>query len=178
MFAQKRDFLCFLVLSAGFLFTVPAWAQITASDDARTTSPGSINQDSSSGLEPQKTLEPTDRMTATPGTRFNDHNAFDPNFSEAFYYVVVHDSVSGDISMSDALSEKTSEVIANSDPAQSKLPPTLTVSTAALLDLHAMRKSAVDLCLQLPAKYRTHLSECAEIFKREIRLERLAKHHN
>jgi hypothetical protein len=38
-----------------------------------------------------------------------------------------------------------------------------------------MRESAVDLCLQLPAKYRTQLPQCAEIFKHEIRLKALAK---
>jgi hypothetical protein len=55
------------------------------------------------------------------------------------------------------------------------IPPTLTVSTAALLELHAMRQNAVDLCLQLPSKYRTRLPECAEIFEHEIRLKQLAK---
>jgi len=38
-----------------------------------------------------------------------------------------------------------------------------------------MRQNAVDLCLQLPTKYRTRLPECADIFKHEIRLKALAK---
>jgi hypothetical protein len=54
-------------------------------------------------------------------------------------------------------------------------PATMTVRTEALLQLHAMRKSAVDLCLQLPRKYRTRLPQCAAIFQDEIRLQELAK---
>jgi hypothetical protein len=47
--------------------------------------------------------------------------------------------------------------------------------TADLLELHAMCQSAISICLQLPPKYRTHLPQCADIFKHEIRLEALAK---
>ena len=54
-------------------------------------------------------------------------------------------------------------------------PTTMTVQTSTLLELHGMRNSAVSLCLQLPTKYRTHLPQCADIFKHEIRLEALAK---
>jgi hypothetical protein len=80
------------------------------------------------------------------------------------------DSTSGEI--------KQEVTVVSVDPrsADNNLPRTLTVRTAALLELHAMRQSAVSLCLQLPAKYRTHLPECADIFQHEIRLERLAKH--
>ena len=66
------------------------------------------------------------------------------------------------------------QVVTNQS-SESTTPTTLTVRTAALLELHAMRQNAVDLCLQLPAKYRTQLPQCADIFKREIRLEQLAK---
>ena len=59
-------------------------------------------------------------------------------------------------------------------PTASSLPPTLTVSTAALLELHGIRKSAVDLCLDLPAKYRTR-KPCADIFTHEVRLNNLRK---
>lgn len=55
------------------------------------------------------------------------------------------------------------------------LPTTMRVQTSTLLELHGMRNSAVSLCLQLPTKYRTHLPQCADIFKHEIRLEALAK---
>ncbi len=69
---------------------------------------------------------------------------------------------------------QTIQVVTNPSPTQG-LPTTLTVKTAALLELHTMRQNAVDLCLQLPAKYRTELSQCADILKGEIRLEQLAK---
>ncbi len=61
------------------------------------------------------------------------------------------------------------------DAVADKLPTTMTVRTATLLELHSMRKSAVELCIQLPTKYRTRLPECSDIFKHEIRLETLAK---
>jgi hypothetical protein len=64
----------------------------------------------------------------------------------------------------------------NPDSAYNNLLPTVAVRTGALLELHAMRQSAVALCIQLPTKYRTHLPECADIFKHEIRLQALAKH--
>ena len=71
------------------------------------------------------------------------------------------------------------ELVAPKDIAPSSaaktIPPTLTVTTAALLELHAMRQNAVDLCLQLPSKYRTRLPQCAKIFEHEIRLKQLAK---
>jgi hypothetical protein len=54
-----------------------------------------------------------------------------------------------------------------------KLNVALTEAKAEGLDC----RGHVDLCIQLPTKYRTHLPECAEIFKDEIRLERLAKDH-
>lgn len=69
---------------------------------------------------------------------------------------------------------QTIQVVAN-PPSNQAPPTTLTVRTAALLELHAMRQNAVDLCLQLPAKYRTELPQCADIMKGEIRLEQLAK---
>ncbi|HEY6369188.1 MAG TPA: hypothetical protein VIX37_01300, partial [Candidatus Sulfotelmatobacter sp.] len=63
------------------------------------------------------------------------------------------------------------------EPASANTPPpaTLTVTTSAMFELHEMRQSAVDLCLQLPVKYRTQLPQCADIFKHEIRLKALAK---
>jgi hypothetical protein len=66
------------------------------------------------------------------------------------------------------------EVVA--DPYRvNNLPTTMTVKTAALLELHAMRQSAVDLCLQLPTRYQTHLPQCANIFEHEIRLQAFAR---
>jgi hypothetical protein len=78
-------------------------------------------------------------------------------------------------STSGGVKKEVTEAAANPPLADNNLPPTLTVRTAALLELHAMRKNAVSICLQLPSKYRKHLPQCADIFKHEIRLEALAR---
>jgi len=87
----------------------------------------------------------------------------------------VHDGVTGEDAMPSAIQQDFTVVVAEPRLADNGVPPTMTVRTAALLELHAMRKSAVDLCIQLPTKYRTRLPECAEIFKHEIRLQAMAK---
>jgi hypothetical protein len=91
------------------------------------------------------------------------------------YAAEVHDSVAGQDSASVVMKKERTEVVA--DPfSPNKMPPTtMTIRTADLIELHAMRKSAVDLCLQLPAKYRTRLPQCADIFQHEIRLQAFAK---
>ncbi|MGO9542990.1 MAG: hypothetical protein ACLPN2_20600 [Terriglobales bacterium] len=85
------------------------------------------------------------------------------------------DSKSDVIAKSDGIEKEVTVVVAEPQSATSSLPPTMTVRTAALLELHGMRQSAVALCLQLPTKYRTRLPQCADIFKHEIRLQALAK---
>jgi hypothetical protein len=70
---------------------------------------------------------------------------------------------------------KATELVPNQNPAVTDLPGALTVRTDALLELYRMRKTAVTLCLNLPKKYRNGMPECAQIFKDEIRLQRLAK---
>jgi|SRR5271167_1880718 len=85
------------------------------------------------------------------------------------------DSKSDVIAKSDGIGKEVTVVVAEPQSATSGLPSTMTVGTAALLELHGMRQSAVALCLQLPTKYRTRLPQCADIFKREIRLQALAK---
>ena len=86
----------------------------------------------------------------------------------------VHDNVTALDSVSGVIKEEVIEVVA--EPySVNKVPTTMTVRTAALLELHRMRKNAVDLCLQLPNKYRTHMPQCAAIFQHEIQLQTLAK---
>jgi hypothetical protein len=97
-----------------------------------------------------------------------------PAPSSAVHEVSVHYDATGD-STSGAIKKKVNEAVVDRNSADNDLPATLTVSTAALLELHGMRKSAVNLCLELPTKYRTRLPECAEIFKHEIRLQGLAQ---
>jgi plasmid stabilization system protein ParE len=101
---------------------------------------------------------------------------------QAVHVTYVRDNVAASDSAPDAIPGAIKDAIRNETTgavvaptlAGNNLPATMTVSTAALLELHRMRKNAVDLCLQLPARYRTRLPECAEIFKHEIRLQSLA----
>jgi hypothetical protein len=86
----------------------------------------------------------------------------------------IPDNVTALDSVSGVINKEVIEVVA--DPySANKLQTTMTVRTAALLELHRMRKNAVDLCLQLPKKYRTHMPQCAAIFQHEIQLQTLAK---
>ena len=87
----------------------------------------------------------------------------------------VHDNVTVEDSTAVGIKKEITQVTVNPDSINTTVPAVLTVRTAALLELHEMRQNAVNLCLQLPSKYRTRLPECAEIFKHEIRLEALAK---
>jgi hypothetical protein len=168
VFTQNRKLLCVWFLPVVFLLAVPTWAQITARDHAYAlTSPSSTIYGSS---------QTPHGPTGINGTGFNNRNAFDLASSSAVHEMGVPDNATRN-STSGAIKKKTAEGIADRSPVDNNLPPTLTVSTAALLELHAMRKSAVDLCIELPSKYRTHLPECAEIFKHEIRLQGLAKNH-
>ncbi len=91
------------------------------------------------------------------------------------YVAYVHDNVTGQDSRTDVSNKEVTEVAVVPQSGANTLPPTMTVKTTALLELHAMRKSAIELCLQLPTRYRTRLPECADIFKHEIRLQALAK---
>ena len=91
------------------------------------------------------------------------------------YLAYVHDNATRQDSTSGELRKEVTEAVSHPPAADKNLPPTMTVRTSALLELHAMRQSAVNLCLQLPARYRTRLPQCADIFRREIRLQALAK---
>ena len=91
------------------------------------------------------------------------------------YVAYVHDNVVGHDSRTDVSNKEVAEVATTPQPAANTLPSTMMVKTTALLELHAMRKSAIELCLQLPTRYRTSLPQCADIFKHEIRLQALAK---
>jgi len=177
LFTQKRVFLCVCFLLVGSLFAVSVPAQTPGSDTGdKLTPPGSANYGNEGGpalqSSPRGALEPA----GTNGTGFNREKV-DPTPSYSAHDVVVHGDVRDQDSTSSVIKKEVTKVVTDPSSIVSKLPATLTVRTAALLELHDMRKSAVDLCIQLPTKYRTHLPECAEIFKDEIRLERLANDH-
>jgi hypothetical protein len=169
VFTQKKRLLCVWFLPVAVLLAVPTWAQIMPSDEAYAlTSPSSAIYGSS-----QSPRGPT----GTNGTGFNYHDPLDSAPSSALGEVGVNDNATGD-STSGAIKKEVTGVVADRNSVGNNLPPTLTVSTAALLELHAMRKNAVDLCIALPTKYRTRLPECADIFKHEIRLQGLSKNHH
>ncbi|HEY6303088.1 MAG TPA: hypothetical protein VIX14_08480 [Terriglobales bacterium] len=177
MFVLKRDFLCAWLLSVFFLFAVSAGAQITPRDDAHpSTSVGSTSYGASGELDLQSIPQGPQGPTLTNGNVLNYRNAFDPTPCCAVNDVVVHDNVKGEDFMSGVIKKEATKVGADPSPTVNNRPPAMTVQTAALLELHAMRQSAVGLCIQLPAKYRKHLPQCADIFKHEIRLQALAKH--
>lgn len=168
MLNQKKNLLCVCFLSLSFFLGVPVSAQMRVNEGP------SPNQQGSSGLDPQLVPQGSQGLILISWNGFNDRNTSDPTFSDAPDRLAIHENVSGENSTSDVIKQN----VAEPNSIASKLPATLTVSTAALLELHEMRKSAVDLCLQLPTKYRTRLPECAEIFKHEIRLQGLAKEHH
>lgn len=157
MLIQKRRLFCRWMVALSFLFAVSAWAQITSGDGAYTLTTSSGIYSGSDGLV----------------------NASNPTASAvpAVHDATTHGKVSDQDSTPVAIKKAVTESGAGPNSAENNLPSTITVKTAALLELHAMRQSAVDLCIQLPTKYRTRLPECAEIFKHEIRLQGLAKDH-
>jgi hypothetical protein len=177
LFTQKRVFLCVCFLLAGSFFAVSASAQTPASEAGYKLTPsGSTDYGSGGGLALQSLPQGPQELTGTNATGFSREKV-DPILSYAVHDVAVHDDGTDQDPTSTVIKKEITKVVTDPSSIVSKLPATLTVRTAALLELHAMRESAVDLCIQLPTKYRTHLPECAEIFKDEIRLERLAKDH-
>ncbi len=154
------------------LFVMAAGAQIASRAN---TSPLRSSASLSSGaLDLQAVSRGPQGPIATAG--FSNDVASDPPASSAISDAAAHDKAVIKEPEPDGSQIEVSKVTDPHSPNQ-KFPATLTVSTAALLELHGMRQSAVDLCLQLPAKYRTQLPQCAEIFKHEIRLKALAKNH-
>jgi hypothetical protein len=177
LFTQKRVLLGVCFLLVGFFSAVSALAETPAGDAGyKLTRPADTNFDSGDDLARQSLPQGPQESTGTNGTVFNREKV-DPTPSYTTNDVAVHENGTDKDSGSTVNKKEVTNAVTDPSSAVGNLPPTLTVSTAALLELHAMRKSAVDLCIQLPKKYRTHLPQCAEIFKDEIRLERLAKDH-
>lgn len=176
MFKQRNAFVCVWVVI--LVFAVAGWAQHTPNDDSYPlTSAGSTSHDGNSMLDLQNAPQTAQRPSGATGNGSNHPNANDPAPSFAVSDAAVPDNVTGHDSAPGAIQIEVSKVGGDLSPVDSKLPPTMTVKTATLLELHEMRQSAVDLCVQLPTKYRTRLPQCAAIFKHEIRLEALAKHN-
>jgi hypothetical protein len=96
------------------------------------------------------------------------------NLSDVDPNCVVYDNVPGPDFTPGLVNKKVVQSVAEPHSAADNPSAATRVRTAALLELHAMRKNAVNLCMQLPKKYRTRWPQCAEIFIHEVRLESLA----
>jgi hypothetical protein len=167
MVAQKKNLVCGWLLPVVFLFAGPVWGQISPREYYALRSTSHTNDDGKGALR----LQP-----------FSEANGMGPDSSTVSEpsSTAVNEASPNDRSAAPSLApcESTKQVIrVAAEPASSDTQPpaTLTVRASALLELHEMRQSAVDLCLQLPAKYRTQLPQCADIFKHEIRLKALAQ---
>ena len=120
MLNQKKNplYICFLSLT--FLLAVPVWAQVSVNA-------AYLNQVSSSGLDLQPVPQGSLGLIAINWSGFNDRTTSDPTFSDARNDAAIHADVSGENSNSDVIKHN----IADPKPIVSKLPATLTVSTAA-----------------------------------------------
>jgi hypothetical protein len=171
---QNKDFLGAGFLSVVFLFSAPAQTQTTPSGEHAVMPAATTTQDGVVNL--QSVAQDGQGPTGSNGNGFNSRIVSQPTPLHAGNEVGPPENVMGHDFSSSAITEnEVTQVAREPHLADKNLPPTLTVRTAALLELHAMRKSAVALCLELPTKYRTRLPQCAEIFKHEIRLTALAK---
>ena len=154
MITQKSNCLCVWILPGVLLIAVSAWAQQRMPRDTAYA------------------LKASGGMNLGGSRQLNVPS--DPDASSAVNDVAAHDKGPG-AELTPGGSIDAVIPVADPSAVRKSLPATLTVRTAALLELHGMRQSAVDLCLQLPTKYRTKLPQCAEIFRHEIRLKALAK---
>lgn len=173
MSIQKRDVGCGWCLALMLLFVTSAWAQIAPHEYAYTLT-------STSMAKPGKIMPSLLDLTQVPqGVTVADATEPKESALPGPSGAVANDMPSRERAASPDFtpcgSTKQAIQVVADQPSGDKAPPaTLTVRTAALLELHEMRQSAVDLCLQLPTKYRTQLPQCAEIFRHEIRLKTLA----
>jgi hypothetical protein len=175
MSIQKRNLICGCFLPVVFLFAVSARAQIAPREYAYTLRSTSLaNHDSNSLLLLPSLSEGTDGVTVANRIGHKDNSVSEPAPS-AVNDVSSRDKVGGQDFTACGSPKGVIQVVAAPATAEKTPPTTLTVRTAALLELHAMRQNAVDLCLQLPTRYRTQLPQCADIFRHEIRLKALAK---
>lgn len=152
---QKRNQVSSGVVAMIFLFAVTAWAQGRPHEynALRSTGPQELAAVRGTGFDVGNVTEPAHAITEVPALNKATSPATAPCGGE----------------------KQVIQIAAGPASSDTQAPATFTVRASALLELHEMRQSAVDLCLQLPVKYRTQLPQCAEIFKHEIRLKALAK---
>jgi hypothetical protein len=162
---QNRNWVCSGIVAGIVFFGVSAWAQVAPREYYGLRSTSAASNELTRG--PQA-------LVAANGMRFDDGNVSEPT------HAAVTDVPTLSKPSSPAIApcgdpKQVIQIAAEPDPTETAPPVTLTVKASALLELHEMRQNAVNLCLELPAKYRTQLPECADIFKHEIRLKALAK---
>ena len=175
---QNRNRVCSSGLVVGvFLFTlfaVSGWAQVVPHEYYALKSTNAASNDFTAALSLVRGFSRgPQELVAAYETGFDDGNVSEPS----------HAAVADVPALSKASPaiapcgnpQQVIQVVTEPAPAETAPPVTLTVKASALLELHEMREKAVNLCLELPAKYRTQLPECADIFKHEIRLKELAQ---
>jgi hypothetical protein len=175
MSRQERNRVCGWSLAVILVMAASAWAQVTPREYAYTLRSTSVVKHDGNGAPSLSNLSPVaQEATVANATGPKSGSVSDPSISAA-NDVPVHDKIVGQELTPCGSSKELVQVVAAPYPADKTPPTTMSVRTAALLELHSMRQSAVDLCLQLPTKYRTQLPQCADIFMHEIRLKALAK---
>ena len=171
---QKRNQVSSGFLAMIFLFAVTAWAQGVPREynALRSTSPA--NNIAGVQSSPKDFTRGQQELAAVSGMGFDDGNVLEPTHA-ATAEVPALNKATSPASVPCGRAKQVIQIAAEPASTDTEPPATFTVRASALLELHEMRQSAVDLCLQLPAKYRTQLPQCAQIFKHEIRLKALAK---
>lgn len=178
MSRQERNRVCGWSLAVILVMAASAWAQVTPREYAYTLRSASVvKHDENGALSLLNLSQTAQEATVANAIGPKSGSASDPSISavSAVNDVPAHDKIGGQELTPCGSSKELVQVVAAPYPADKTPPTTMSVRTAALLELHSMRQSAVDLCLQLPTKYRTQLPQCADIFMHEIRLKALAK---
>jgi hypothetical protein len=171
---KQRSLVCSWFLTVVFFFAGSAWAQVVPSEYYALRTTGRATNATTGELPSlQGFSRPPLELARASATGIEEGivSAPSPSVDEP----PAHDRAA--VPSLAPCGSKQGVIRVEAEPASANTPPpaTLTVRTSAMLELHEMRQSAVDLCLQLPVKYRTQLPQCADIFKHEIRLKALAK---
>ncbi len=169
---QKRNLVCSGLLGGIFLFAMTAWAQVVPREYNALKSTSSANNDITAVLSSLRGFPRSPQQLAE--VWFDDGNVSEPGHAALADVPALNKAVSAAAAPCES-PKQVIQVAVAPRPNDTAPPATLTVKAAALLELHQMRESAVDLCLELPSKYRTQLPQCADIFKHEIRLKALAQ---
>ena len=162
---QNRNWMWIGIVAGIVFFGVSAWAQVLPREYYGLRSTNAASNNLTQG--PQE-------LVAANTMGLDDGNVSEPTHASVTDVPALNKEVNPTIAPCEN-PKQVIQVAAGPAPTETAPPSTLTVKASALLELHEMRQSAVNLCLELPAKYRTQLPECADIFKHEIRLKALAK---